>query len=160
MSCTKIGDLCKTPSERTPLRIPLRGSEFIRTWEAQNVYAAGERVRPRKANGYEYECTAPGQVLLREPSWPIILGDAVSDGSVTWTCRAISNASLTREIQSVTWIGGGLTIDGTAFVSASGENELSAYISGGTAGQTYEVIARITFSDGSIEDALVEVDVH
>lgn len=159
MSCTKIGEFCKRPAERIPVKIPLRGTAFVRTWEGGIVHASTERVRARKVNGYEYECTSAGQTGPREPEWPTVIGGTVTDGSVTWTCRAVSNASLTRIIQSCTWLGGGLTVDGDTIVNTAGEAEVSAYVSGGVAGTVYEVIARITFGDGSIEEGLVEVTV-
>jgi hypothetical protein len=38
-------------------------------------------------NGYYYECTTAGTTGATEPTWPIIVGTTVVDGSVTWTCR-------------------------------------------------------------------------
>jgi hypothetical protein len=38
-------------------------------------------------NGYYYECTTAGTTGATEPTWPIIPGNTVVDGTVTWTCR-------------------------------------------------------------------------
>lgn len=158
MSCTKVGDFCKRPAEVYPLRIPLSGSFFIRTFLAGEILAAGDFRRPKKANGFEYEVTAGGQ-CESEPDWPTTLGETVTTGSVTFTCRAISNASLARVISSVVWIGGTLTIGNDGIVNTNGELEVFAQASGGNTGDTGEVVARITFGDGTIEEASLDYHV-
>jgi len=37
-------------------------------------------------NGYWYECIIAGTASA-EPTWPIIVGDTVTDGTVTWECK-------------------------------------------------------------------------
>lgn len=160
MTCELIGKTCKLPTERIPVSIPLRGSGFIRTWEAGRVFASSVRVRPaKKPNGFEYECTTAGQTGSREPSWPETEGGTVTDGSVVWTCRAISNASLARVIASCVWSGGGLTVDGEQIINTNGEGQVSCYVSGGVSGSLYEVTATITFNDGAVEAAKIQVTV-
>jgi hypothetical protein len=160
MSCTKIGSICKRAAERIPVSIPLSGSEFIRTWDSGTIYAATQRVRPKKANGYEYECTTAGQSDATQPEWPTTIGGTVIDGSAVWTCRAITSASLTRAITTCVWTGTGLTIDGEMIANTGGESKVSAYIAGGIAGTIYNVIARITFADAAVEEALIELEVE
>jgi len=38
-------------------------------------------------NGYYYECTTAGTTGVTEPTWPTIVGNTVTDGTVVWTCR-------------------------------------------------------------------------
>lgn len=156
MSCTKVGDFCKTVGERIPLRIPLGGAAFIRFFNGNDIVAAGDFRRPKKPNGYEYEVTVGGQCEKAEPDWPTTIDETVVCGSATFTCRALSNNSLARVIQSVVWSNTGtLTINSDGFVSTNGELEVFAYASGGVQGEEGTVTARITFNDGSIEDALL-----
>lgn len=160
MSCTKIGETCLRVGERQPIRIPLKGSAFIKFWQKSEIVAAGDFRRPKKENGYEYEATAGGQCAQSEPEWPTTIGEPVADGSVTWTCRAISNSSLARVVQSCAWSSTGtLTFSNEAVVNTAGEQEVSAFASGAVQGETGSIIARITFVDTSIEDALIEYHV-
>lgn len=56
-------------------------------WEASSAYGLGQKVVPASGlNGFVYECTTAGTSDSGEPTWPVTLGDDVSDGSVEWTC--------------------------------------------------------------------------
>jgi hypothetical protein len=60
-------------------------------WIALTIYAgpgatSGDCVRPTTPNGYVYEATIGGTSGAVEPVWPIIIGNTILDGSVTWTC--------------------------------------------------------------------------
>lgn len=62
-------------------------------WERGKTYAAvGTKVLPAaRGTGFVYELTAtapPNQAGLYEPVWPITVGNTVTDGNLTWTCRA------------------------------------------------------------------------
>lgn len=159
MSCTTVGEFCKRPPEIYKLRIPLKGSSFIKIFTADEILGVSDCRRPKKANGYEYEVTSAGQCVKSEPEWPLVIGATVDCGSVEFTCRAVSNLSLARVIQSVAWDGGTLSISNDGFVNTAGEQEVFCLASGGVVGDTGEVIASITFSDGSIEDALLSYHV-
>lgn len=153
MSCTNIGEFCKTAAERILLRIPLKGGSFIKFFSANEILAPGDFRRPPKENGFEYEVVTGGQCARSQPDWPETDGVTVKSGSVLFACRAISNNSLARVVQSALWLGDTLTITNDGIVNSAGEQEVFAYASGGAQGDTGEVIARITFSDTSIEDA-------
>lgn len=159
MSCTKIGEFCKTPAERVLLRIPLKGGSFIKYFSANEILAPGDVRRPKRENGYEYTASIGGQCDRSEPEWPTEIGLAVQSGSVIFTCSAISNSSLARVVQSVLWLPDTLTISNDAIVNSGGEQEVFAYALGGTTGDKGEVTARIAFSDGSIEDATLSYHV-
>jgi hypothetical protein len=57
------------------------------TWLAGHEYAAGSWVVPTAVNGYAYYNAAGGTSAdPTEPTWPIIFGGKVVDGTVTWQC--------------------------------------------------------------------------
>lgn len=59
------------------------------TWAATTAYALGAYVVPTTPNatGFYYRATAvSGPSSGAEPHWPIIFGNTVVDGGVTWTC--------------------------------------------------------------------------
>lgn len=153
---------CRRPDEKTPFSIRLAGAAVIHTWVGGRVYRATERVRPSSANGYEYECTTAGQSKTlrgsKEPTWPTALGATVVDGSVTWTCRALSAATLRRVISAVTYdTPTGVTVTGGDFDVADGRCELSGMISGVTAYMDDEIVAHVVFTDTSHEDIVIQV---
>lgn len=78
-------------------------------WSPGLAFAAGSVIRPRSSTGFEYltaggGMTAAAAIPSVEPKWPTALGGAVQDGSVIWTCQAISTASLVSSIVSSSWL--------------------------------------------------------
>jgi hypothetical protein len=65
-------------------------------WKATTAYSLGEYVEPTTANGYRYECTTAGTSAGSEPSFPTTIGATVADGSVVWTCQAVTSTIPTR----------------------------------------------------------------
>jgi hypothetical protein len=120
--------------------------ECARFWERNTTYALGDRVRPQKATGFEYEASA-GTSGDRPPVFPTTVGRTVADGSITWTCRALSTSSLRRTITGTpSWtVDTGLTVESVAIAGMIS----MAYLSGGIHGQTYSVRINAAFSDGS-----------
>lgn len=59
---------------------------------ASTAYAAGDVVRPAAANGFLYRATNAGTTAAGLPTYPVILGQTVVDGGLTWECygRAIT----------------------------------------------------------------------
>lgn len=57
-------------------------------WQGSTAYSTGGYARPITSNNYFYECTTAGTSGSSQPTWPTIVGNTVSDGSVVWTCRA------------------------------------------------------------------------
>ena len=72
-------------------------------------------------NGYYYECTTAGTTGATEPTWTIIVGTTVVDGSVTWTCRLATvtlTAGVSKDLNFTGYIGtftfsGNLGVAGT-----------------------------------------------
>lgn len=58
-------------------------------WTVATAYAVRQWVTPSTGPaGYAYECTVAGTSHATvEPTWPTTLGQTVTDGTVTWTCR-------------------------------------------------------------------------
>lgn len=123
-----------------------------RQWSALTDFAAGERIRVfsgGKAVGFEFEPTTPGRTGLRPPIFPSTIGDTVPDGSVVWTCRAISSDSLLRTISGTpTW-----ESDEDA-VTFSGETvsgfKAIAKIAGGEDDEDYVITVTAETSDGLV----------
>lgn len=51
------------------------------------VKTLGQIVEPTTPNGFVYMCVVGG-TASSEPTWPVILGNTVVDGGVTWRCHA------------------------------------------------------------------------
>lgn len=57
--------------------------------ERSTAYGLGQWVIPDGGlNGFVYECTTAGTTDSGEPTWPLIIGDDVTDGTAEWTCLA------------------------------------------------------------------------
>lgn len=122
---------------------------LTRFWKADASYDVNTFVRPNRSTGYEYECTTAGRSGHREPNnWPTTIGATITDGSVTWTCRALSTNSLTSTVSGIpTWTADtGLTVSGLSVTNQMG----TAYIEGGSDGEDYSVRVSATLVDGRI----------
>ena len=55
-------------------------------WQAGRAHTAGEFVVPSESNGFVYVATnaAAGRADRTEPVWPLVAGNTVVDGGVTW----------------------------------------------------------------------------
>lgn len=113
-------------------------------------------------DGYEYVASvidgdAVGMAGFREPVWG---AEAARDGSLLWARRPISAGSLYRTIAgpgSVQWITNPSTITLSNEILVIGSAlQIAANHSGGVEGETHRVIARVTYSDGSVEDYAID----
>jgi hypothetical protein len=128
--------------------------QCARVWSSLTDFQAGEYIRVfsgGKAVGFEFEPTTPGRSGLRAPVFPSVLGATITDGSVVWTCRAISAASLLRTISGtpaweITDDDGDVTISGE---TVSGFKAI-AYLAGGTDGEDYVVTVSATTTPDSL----------
>lgn len=120
----------------------------VRQWAALTDFGAGQSIRVfdgGKAVGFEFEPTTPGRTGARKPVFPSAIGETVDDGSVTWTCRAISNDSVLRTISGTpTWASDDLTISDE---DISGFRA-TAHLAGGEDGKDYVVTVTAETSDG------------
>lgn len=131
-----------------------------RAWAPWTYFPTGIRIRPRPIElggqsgfvGFEYEATTGGYTGEDEPAWPIT--GTVGDGTVVWTARAISDASLHRTIASVGSIDWSadipLTVSNITLITNGGIVQIAADHAGGTARRTAFSRAEVTFSDGTV----------
>lgn len=147
----------KDPGDKLDYGVNFEPS-LANVWKAGTTYATTSRIRPNRSTGYEYECTTAGQSANREPSdWPIVIGATKTDGSVTWTCRALSTSSLRTTVASVTWNADtGITVSGQTLTGQIA----AAYIEGGTDGEDYTVLIKATMADGTSTTAVCILSVR
>jgi hypothetical protein len=104
------------------------GSDAVMTpyWAASTAYAANSRVLPPTNNGYSYTNSAAGTSGATAPAWPTTIGATVVDGTVTWTCAALTNTgsdfSILRYSDSGAYIDSNLSITRSTGVVSIGHN--------------------------------------
>lgn len=162
MTCKVVIAHCKYASETLQRGFDLTPYS-TKYWQAGMIVSNGYSVRPAPTDlggrygpdGYEYEAQISGvvgQAARREPRWS---ADPVQDGSIQWVRKDISAASLWRTVVApldIEWIDpAGMTITLPVFVIGT-VIQIAAHHAGGIEGETHRVIARVPYSDGSIED--------
>jgi hypothetical protein len=63
------------------------------TYAALAAFLLGDIIEP--GNGFQYICTAAGTSGSSPPAWPVVSGDTVTDGTVTWTCEGSATEPIT-----------------------------------------------------------------
>ena len=143
--------------KRTSDKVPVQTDwhdYLANVWVEGANYAQGARIRnPRKlSTGLEYEATTGGYSGRRRPIFPTSVGGTVTDGSVVWTARAMSDASLRATILSSTWP----AVTGLTLGDQSDTDLVhTIYAAGGSSGQEYTVVNRVTLSNspGEIKES-------
>lgn len=74
-----------------PLEFSLQsliGKEHNQYWSPNQVYSGNAKRKPTppNRNGFRYRVTQAGTSGANEPTWPMELGQIVSDGTVQWIC--------------------------------------------------------------------------
>ena len=122
-------------------------NECARRWEPKTDFPSGVRIRE---GGFDWESSGGrsrgrGRILFPEKASVDVT--TVIDGSITWTCRGLSTASLRKNLATTpTWttesgvVAGNLSATGTRAVAVLG---------GGIDGQDYTVLVNAQFSDGT-----------
>lgn len=148
-------------------------------WRPGMIVHAGYCVRPAPVelaealgysprfgpDGYEYVASIPdggavGMAGRREPQWG---ASTVVDGSLLWTRQPVSASSLYRTVNApldIAWLcdPGGVTVRDAIYVVGS-VIQIAATIEGGKEGETYRIIARVPYSDGTIEDHAIDMTI-
>lgn len=143
---TEITLASKTVDETVPVQVDWH-DYLARLWDPGRVMTAGRIIRPRRARatGFDYEVTTAGRTGGREPVWPKTLGATVTNGSVVFTARAGSTASMRALVSTAVWESDvGLTLS----EPSSSDYVYTTYVSGGEAGSSYRITLRVTLSVG------------
>lgn len=86
-------------------RIRFYGFDYPQPWTALTVIAIGDAqtfVYPATANGFIYELTTAGTTAATAPTWPVIAGNTVTDGTAVWTARALQTDTDARRANYLT----------------------------------------------------------
>lgn len=158
--CQIIQKVCKRAGERRSFLPFELVNLFSRVWVGNQPYSTGVRVRPnrRRRTGFEYESSG-GQSKAVEPrNWPEVEGETVTDGPIVWTARQLSNSSLLYRINTVTYdVPDGITNHELDFIDEPGAQQVPMEVSGGTVGETYNVIALVTTTSVGASSQLIEL---
>lgn len=120
-------------------------TECARRWEQSTDFGASVRIRE---GGFDWESSGGRSRGRGRTTFPeVATADVttVTDGSITWTCKALSTSSLKKTISGTpTWVADtGITTASAAIVGT----RASAVLSGGVDGQDYTVLVNAIFSD-------------
>lgn len=124
-------------------QLPVRGK----------AYAVNDKVRLRRgqSTGLQYKCTTGGVTGHKEPRWPTVAAQTVTDGTVVWTAEAIDANSLRTTISSEDYVADtGVTL-GTESIS---DLKYTVNVRGGTSGQSYNVKHQIVCVNGEDKEAV------
>lgn len=132
--------------------------ELVTPAPRSTAVALGAIVRtPLVDTGLLYECTVAGRTQERYPwHWPALAGETLRDGSVVWTARHPSDVSASAVSSAVWTVPTGITLDSQAedgfFTHAT--------LSGGTDGEDYDLVCRMTPSVGDVAERTITVRVR
>lgn len=150
MTCkARVFSSCILVGEALPFSIDWT-TEFANLWKPNSAYAALSAVRPNEATGFEY-VSSGGQSGSVEPTWPTEGGETITDGSITWTSQALSNASLRERITDVDWPAvSGFTITPDSFIDEPGRQITRAKIgSEGVIRSRRNIRCEVTTTEGN-----------
>lgn len=75
------------------------GNTYVITypsWVASTDYILDDYVIPSTPNGYYYQCIQAGESGGSAPTWPIVPGEQVTDGSIIWQCVGSTTSTSLR----------------------------------------------------------------
>ena len=70
-------------------------------WAGTTAVEADYIVRPTTGNTFLYRVVVAGTTGGSEPSWPTVIGQTVSDGTVTWEC--VARAIVVIDCDPISW---------------------------------------------------------
>lgn len=160
--CLQTLRICQGAGERWPYAFNLT-DDLRRRYELDKPYTAGQAVVPRQrpGTGFEYLATTGQTNGKAEPRWEQYGATTFADGSLTWTRQELSNASLVERIQSCDWVApSGIVASDPVETDAPGLQEVRVTLSGGTAGETYEITGTVTMISGHKYQVKIVVEVE
>ena len=103
----------------------------LSNWTASHAYVAGDRVKPTTGNGFYYQAVNSGTSSGTQPTWPIYLGNTVTDGTVTWEAKGYTNSASSWQANYTYSLGQqvSVTVGGVPYlfgVSVAGKSGASA----------------------------------
>lgn len=169
MACRIVSERCKTPGA-TRIWGFVWTLEFSRRWQPNTGYGAGVAVRPntRAQTGFEFVSSggvskgisARQPIEKAEPIWTADGTTQVRDGSIVWTPQPISFESLEERIVSEEWEPpAGIIVEPLAFIDQPAMQVSSARVSGGTRGQVYEIVVRVTTTAQQVHEGFLRVSI-
>ena len=75
----------------TPLDVVTSVPLTLNNWTASTTYVAGDRIKPTTGNGFYYQAVNGGTSGATETTWPIYLGETVSDIGISWEAKGYTN---------------------------------------------------------------------
>lgn len=165
MTCVVTQEVCKRATEIKPW-----GFNWIvhlaRKWTPNTYFGVGVRIRPSTKDlqtGFEYESSGGTTNGAIEPRFPTELTgpkSTVKDGSITWTARAQSDASLAEQITTVDWeVDPALTFTEAAPVISGTEQVTYGQFESGVAGETYDAIVHVDTTLGNKYDGVLKIEI-
>lgn len=88
--CVVAGTSAPTFSSRPYTRYLASSALGFPAWAKHAARTVGESIVSTSYPYVWFECTAAGISAASEPSWAATVGATTTDGTATWTCRAIS----------------------------------------------------------------------
>ena len=82
-------------------------NSFGTTWAASTAYSVGDVVRPTTGNTYLYRVAVAGTSAGSEPTWPTVIGQNVTDNTVTWDC--VGSTIIQFDADDVSWTSSTIT---------------------------------------------------
>jgi len=131
-------------------------SRLVPELARKTEYELGEIVRPPRFEGFYLECTLAGWSSQYHRELPRVAGQTAEDGSVQWTVRHPASVTVPT-VQSAVWtVPTGITLDS----QSEDGHETFVTLSGGTDGQDYELVCRMTPTAGNPVDQTIIVPVR
>ncbi len=146
----------KDPDVATEYAIDFEDA-LVSPLERDTYYGLNAIVRPVPGNGWYYVVTDAGRTGQFWPSrLPRAADETVQDGSAALTAKHPSSVTL-PSIQSATW-----TVPSDLTIESQAETGFVAKItlSGGTGGEDYDLVCRMTATSGLVREQTITVPVR
>lgn len=144
---------------------------FARRWQPDMRFPVTEAVRPTVLalqNGCEYLSDGGQTNGLKEPKWAKLVeveGAEYTDGSITWIAQELSYASLADrlDVADVQWSipdDSGISQSDAIVFDEPGLQMTQASFTGGTAGETYDIVVTVTTIGGKVYTGILRLTIE